>query len=148
MKLLLDTNVLLDCYQKREPFYQDWKKLTLMRYFRDVELWVSAKSFTDVHYVTSRQLDSLIVQDHILKSLTYLDICSIDAHDVKNALEERWRDFEDCLIYQAARKVKADYIITRNKKDFSQSSIPVLTPAEFVRYMDEERHTTYYEMER
>ena len=58
MKLFLDTNVLIDLYQQRHPFYEDVKKLQVMEEFGDAELWASAKSFTDIFYVLRRECSS------------------------------------------------------------------------------------------
>ncbi|MBQ1841211.1 MAG: PIN domain-containing protein, partial [Atopobiaceae bacterium] len=67
MKLLVDTNVLIDGYLKRSPFYEDWKEIRLIQMMGDIELWASAKSFTDVHYVASRYLDSRRIQRAFLE---------------------------------------------------------------------------------
>lgn len=51
---------------------------------------------------------------------------------VDDAIKAQWNDMEDCTQYYAARREKADYIITRNVKDFSQSDIPVFLPNDFL----------------
>lgn len=138
MKLLVDTNVLIDGYLKRDPFYEDWREIRLIQMMGDIELWASAKSFTDVHYVASRYLDSRRIQRAFLESFSYLHVCSIDGNDVRRAAEAQWRDFEDCLVYQAAQKTKADYILTRNKQDFEEDRIPAITPEELLARFHEE----------
>ena len=138
MKLLVDTSVLIDGYLKRKPFYEDWREIRLIQMLGDVELWAPAKSFTDVHYVASRVIDTHKVQEVILASLDYLHVCSIDGGDIKRAAEAQWRDFEDCVVYQAARKTKADYILTRNKAGFTNADIPAVTPQEFLAKIHEE----------
>ena len=138
MRLLVDTNVLLDLYQRREPFYEDWGELLFLQNMGDVELWASAKSFTDIHYIASKQLDSRLIQRYFVDSFAYLRICSIDGADIKHAAQAQWKDFEDCIIYQAAQKTKADYILTRNVDDFEEHRIPAITPREFLDIIHEE----------
>ena len=128
MKLLVDTNVLLDFYQKRQPFSEDWKSILLLHIVGDVELWASAKSFTDIHYVASKQVGTRAIQQAFLESFSFLNVCSLDGNDIKKAAQLEWHDFEDCVIYQAALKTKADYILTRNTRDFEQTKIPAITP--------------------
>lgn len=138
MKLLLDTNILLDAYQAREPFFHDWERLLLARHFGDVELWVSAKSFTDLFYVCTRQLSSHVVQQHIAKSLDLYYFCSVDGSDIRAAVEMDWDDFEDALIARSAEKIKADYIITRDAKGFEKSRIPTLTAGQLMDVLRDE----------
>ena len=128
LSILLDTNILIDFYQRREPHVDYARQLMLASSFGDAELWVSAKSFADVFYVLSKRHPSSEVQAAFLESLGWLKVCSIDGPDVKLASERTWDDFEDCLVAQCARKIGADYIITRNTRDFTRSSIKALTP--------------------
>jgi len=77
------------------------------------------------------------VQQAILSSLAFLNVCSIDGSDVKQAAEAQWDDFEDCIIYRAAQKTKADYILTRNTRDFEEDKIPAITPTELIAQIHE-----------
>ena len=70
--------------------------------------------------------------------MTFLHVCSIDGNDVKRAAAAQWYGFEDCVIYQAAQKTKADYILTRNKRDFEEDMIPAITPPELLAQIHEE----------
>ena len=64
------------------------------------------------------------------QGLSFLELVGVSPEDVTRALRARWLDFEDCLVSQCAEKVKADFIITRNIKDFDKSPIPAITPEE------------------
>ena len=143
MRLLLDTNVLIDAFLAREPFYQDWLKILNLWVCGRAELWASAKSFTDICYVCCKSNDSAIVQRAFVESFSYLNVCSVGGQDVLNTARLEWRNFEDCLTYQAALRVKADFIITRNARDFAQSRIPALTPKEFFDYLREHEHLVF-----
>ena len=147
MKLLIDTNVLLDVFLCREQFVADAKKLFIMKQFRDAELWIAAQSYTDLYYVGAKAHGSAHMQEILKEVFPLLNICSIDGVDISNALSEQWEDFEDCLIWRAAKKIKADYIVTRNTTDFIRSDIPVLTPAKFFSTMESEQNLVYEEAE-
>ncbi|EPD78638.1 PIN domain-containing protein [Atopobium sp. oral taxon 199] len=143
MRLLVDTNVLLDIFLAREPFVADARKLLVMEQFRDAELWTSAQSYTDLFYIGSKAHGPEHMQEIIKEALPLFKICSLDQTDIRAALAAGWKDFEDCLIWRVAKKVKADYIITRNMRDFSHSDIPALTPSEFFSRIESELHLAY-----
>ena len=147
MKLLIDTNVLLDFFLCREQFVADAKKLFIMKQFRDAELWIAAQSYTDLYYVGAKARGSAHMQEILKEVFPLLNVCSIDGADILYALSEQWEDFEDCLIWRAAKKIKADYIVTRNTADFVCSDIPVLTPAKFFSTIEAEQNLVYEEAE-
>ncbi len=142
---MLDTNVLIDLYTQRSPDGGIAQKLLIMREFGDAELWVSAKSFTDVFYVLHKTYGSKRIQDAFAESLNWLEVCSLDAADIHLATDREWHDFEDCLIGVCAEKVKADIILTRDEKGFTSSPIQCLAPADFFALLKEE-HGVVYEM--
>ena len=147
MRLLLDTNVLIDFYAQREPFCQSAKKLLIMRAFGDAELWASAKSFTDIFYVLRKDADSASIQRAFEESFQGLQLCGVDGSDVTLAAHMKWNDFEDCLVYICAQKVKADYLITRDKNGFERAAIPVLSPEEFLQLIAETKGLSYDEID-
>lgn len=143
MRLLLDTNLLVDYFARREPFFHAWVTLRCAGGFNDVELWASAKSFTDVFYIVSKACPSAAVQAAFLESLSFLHVCSIDGADIATAAQRAWPDFEDCLISVAAEKIGADFILTRDKAGFYLSKIPSSTPADFFDWLLDARHIAY-----
>ena len=79
MRLLLDTNILIDFFNEREGFYEDALRLLMSGYHGDNELWASASSFTDIFYILTRSgIDRDQLQDAFINSLDYLRICPID----------------------------------------------------------------------
>ena len=143
MKLLLDTNVLIGYYLRRQPYFGSVSKLLMARIFNDVQLWSSAKSYTDVFYVASRYVDPQKLQQAFLKSYELIDVCSIDSDDIKRSAELNWGNFEDCLISVAAEKVKADAIVTRDPKGFERASTAVLSPDQVLDMLEKERGLSY-----
>lgn len=135
MRILLDTNIILDMFQSRGFDEEGLRKLHIMRYFGDVEMWASAKSYPDVFYFLRKELGSERAQDVLAESLAWLKPCSVDEGDVSFALNEHWPDFEDCLVNACARKIKADYLVTRDKEGFGRSEIPHGSASEFMEFV-------------
>jgi predicted nucleic acid-binding protein len=143
MNLLLDTNVLVDFFMQRQPFYRDVIKLQVMQEFGDAELWCSAKSFSDIFYVAKKNVASEDIQKAFLVSLEFLKVCSIDGNDIKTAASLGWDDFEDCLIDVAAKKLDADFIITRDTDGFEKARTPVKTPRDLFEWLSSAHKISY-----
>lgn len=147
MRALLDTNVMVDLFTGRPPEGEAAAKLQIMQILGDIELWVSAKSFTDVFYVMRKENQSADIQQTFVRSLEFLKVCAVDADDIRQTAERCWPDFEDCLIAQCAEKVKADVLLTRDKKGFAQSSVFACSPVTFFDYLEREYGIVYDEVE-
>lgn len=143
MKVLLDTNVLVDYFDAREPFYKDVVKLRIMQEFGDIDLWTSIQSFADIFSILKKGSRSSNLQQAFSASLSFLHVCSLDQADLETACSEKWNDLEDCLIEQCARKTKAEFLLTRDSDGFSQSLSTVLSPAEFFDYVLEHYGLSY-----
>ncbi len=132
MKLLIDANVLLDVLAKREPHYEDSSKVWKLCEAGRAEGCISALTFANIVYVLRRQLSAERVDD-VARMLglifTWVDLTG---SDVEEAAALRWPDYEDALQALAARRISADYIVTRNVKDFSESPIQAVTPRQFL----------------
>ena len=133
MRLLIDTNVILDYLLSREAFQEQAKALfDLVEYERDFE-FVSSSAVTDIFYHLNRALrNSFEAQDQIRKLMSVLSVLNVTEQDIRTALDMRWKDFEDAVQYAVALANHVDAIITRNVKDFERTDIPVLTPGEFL----------------
>ena len=145
MNLLLDTNILIDYFGRRRPYFDDWYKLIVMREMGDADLWVSAKSFTDVFYALRKAVGSSELQAAFIESLGFLRVCSVGDAEIRAAAERGWPDFEDSLVDVCAKNVAADCIITRDQKGFSRSSIPSMSIPDFFAYLEEEYGIVYDE---
>jgi len=141
LKLFLDTNVLMDYIAQRSLFYEEAKTLTIMQVFGDVKLYASGKSYTDIFYSMKKSIDSQIIQGLFIESLSVFDICSLESDDIKAACELAWPDFEDALITVCAKKVAADYLVTRDSR-LKPAGIPLCTPTQIIEMM-RERGLTY-----
>lgn len=144
MKLLLNTNVLADFYLQREQFSAHVNSIAAAAIHRDVELWASAKSYTDIFYISKKYFASDVLQKAFLESFKFIHVCSLDSEDLKSAAKECWSDFEDCLIYRCALKTNANFIVTRDIRGFVKSTIKTATPEEMVEMFAEAGF--YYEI--
>lgn len=147
MILLLDANVFIDYLGRKEPFFPDAQKVVMAGFFGDAKLWVPAQSITDAFYILNRYVDAEPLQKAILKALELIRPVSLTADDVERGARLSWPDLEDCLIALAAEKVHADYLITRNGKDFSRSPVPALSPAAWLEMMHTEKGISFEEVE-
>lgn len=133
MRAVVDTCVILDYLQNREPFFDDALSIAIGRANREYEAFITASSLTDLYYIVRRSTHSTEQTHSIINTLTLLfglvDTC---AEDCINALHNGMTDFEDAVMSESAYRIDADYIITRNTKDYIESKVPAITPAQFL----------------
>lgn len=130
MDLVLDTNIVLDHIDRREPFYELSRRTCLLGIVGEADTYISVNMLTDIYYLLRKDYGSQAAQDMIEKNLSFLQLIGISTEDAQKALAARWDDFEDCLVARCAEKIKADYIVTRNVRDFRSSSVEAVTPEE------------------
>ena len=132
MNLLIDTNVILDILLQREPYYKDAAKINALSENGYVCGYISASAVTDIFYVAKKELKNKDLAIKLLKDiLKTIHIASVTETNIYEALDLQWDDFEDSVQYVIGQSISADYIITRNPKDFSNSDIKVMSPEEF-----------------
>ena len=131
MRLLIDTNILLDVLQERHPHYAQSRVVWKICEKGLAEGYISSLSFANIVYNMRKQLryDEI---DRVLwnvKNAFYFE--SLKLWDFEVAADMKWRDFEDAVQSSTASRINADYIITRNTKDYKDSPVPALTPEEY-----------------
>ena len=132
MKLLIDGNILLDVLQRRTPYFKDSVGIWKICETKQVEGYVSALTFANLVYVMRKELNAEKINE-VLKKLSLIFIFeSLNVSDISTAAEMQWADFEDAIQSATAKRIRADYIITRNMKDFKNSEIMALTATEFL----------------
>ena len=133
MKVLIDTNVIIDVLGKNEKFYDDSYKIILLGLEGEIETIMSASAVTDVYYILKKYIhDSIVLRENIFLLSNYLKICKATAEDITNAVLLSIPDFEDAVVAAIAKREKADFIISRNESDFENSHIPAISPAQFI----------------
>ncbi len=129
MKILIDTNVVLDVLLKRKPFYSAAVGVLALAKKNHVQEYVSASAITDIYYISCRQLKDKELARSLLKQLLQIvSVLAVSEEEIINALESDWKDFEDSVQYAVALSHDIDAIITRNPFDYMESEIPVWLP--------------------
>jgi len=132
MKLLIDANILLDVLQAREPYVRDSAVIWKLCETEQATGFVSALTFANLVYIMRKELDAEKINDVLQKLSLIFTFADFTAADMAKAAELNWSDFEDAVQSTTAERVSADYIITRNVKDFSASKVTAFTPAELL----------------
>ncbi len=133
MKVVIDSNVILDVFQNRVPFVQFSSRVLRLAETKQIKGYVTANSITDIHYLLGRHLKNKKEVHEALNTLLQLvDIIDVTAKDVRKAFHPDVGDFEDELISVCAERAKMEYIITRNIKDFTNSHVTAITPDDFL----------------
>lgn len=138
MNIIVDTCVIIDALQQREPFAKDSQAICLAVAKDQISGFIPAKSVADIYYIMHRSLHSDEETRKLLKKLFMsFGILDTTALDCRNALTSPVSDFEDAILAETAYRNGVDYIVTRNTKDFTRSVIPVITPTEFMQKISE-----------
>ena len=134
MNVLIDTNIILDILQKREPFYNASNDVILHCAAGEITGYVALHSISNIFYILRKHYSAESRRILLIGLLDFLQIANANQQSVKRALARtEFSDFEDCLQDECAVQSNADYIITRNINDFSFSSVPSITPTEFLK---------------
>lgn len=129
MRILIDTNVILDVLLKREPFYKAAVEVLSLTKMSNVQEYVSASAITDIYYLACRQLKDKEMARGLLKELlSIVSVAGVSEREIVKALELEWNDFEDSVQYSVALLQEMDGIVTRNPSDYKKSEIPVWLP--------------------
>lgn len=132
-KVLIDTNIVIDLLAKREGFYDEAAELFSLSDKKELNLTVSSLTFANTSYVLSKQKSAKEAREILRKFKVLVEILNLDDKIIELALsDEEFSEFEDGLQYYSAIENNVDIILTRNKKDFKNSKIPVLTAKEYL----------------
>lgn len=146
MDLMLDTNIVLNHIANRKPFAELSRRVCLLGITGEATTYISANMITDIFYLLRKIHGSLEAQRIIEEDLDFLQVVGVSSADIAKALSMKWNDFEDCLVACCAQKIGADFIITRNSKDFARSPVTALTPEELFEEL-EARGIVYEEVD-
>ena len=137
-KLLLDTNVVVDYLNEREPFYEKARLLMIGGRVGEFELWISSSQVTSLVYILSNggrasEMDAVMGQLRGLR--TFVNVFAASEREIDLMLAASWHDPEGYLLYEIALALRADALITRNQLDFPQGLVPVMNCDEFFRWL-------------
>lgn len=130
-RLFLDTNIVVDLLDRREPFCHDAVRLFSMAYNKQVQLVVSPMTFSTASFLLRKHGPEGVRK--LLSNFRQLArVSTTDERTVDDSLASQFQDFEDAMQYYTALRADAEVIITRNGKDFTDSRIPVMTAGEYL----------------
>lgn len=136
MKIMCDTNIILDVLLERVPFVEDSSKILTLCEEHKIDGLVSASSITDIYYLVKKYTHSTeLAYKAVGKLLEIVKVCSVTNNDILIAFQKKAKDFEDCLVATCAKSIRCNYIVTRNKKDFEGFDVPAITPSELLKQM-------------
>ena len=134
MKALVDTNVIIDILEKREPFFEDSYRIIQLGVEGKLDTFMSAQAVTGIYdVIRQNNKNTQKAKEKIFSLTSLINVCDITRSDINNALTLYISDFDIAVISAIAKREKADYIITRNEADFSGSPVPGISPGEFLK---------------
>lgn len=128
MKLLIDTNVVLDVLCNRKGFVENSSKVFKLCETKKFDGYLSAISVPNIAYILRKELSIEKLKSIIVKLNIIFSIIELKTNDLIFATDLDFKDYEDALQSVCAKRIKADFIITRNTKDFKNSHIKAITP--------------------
>ncbi len=132
MVLLIDTNIVLDVLQNREQFVKEASLIWKLCETGQIKGYISSLSYVNMMYIMRKQLTPEQIEAVFRKLHLIFEFADLESSVLEKAVSMKWKDFEDAVQSATAEAIHADYIVTRNIKDFAQSKIIAFTPAELL----------------
>lgn len=136
MKVLFDTNVILDVLLDRQPFSEEASILLSKVEQSEIIGFACATTITTIHYLATKTLGPDAATRHIQSLLSLFAIAPVNRVVLENAFASKFKDFEDGVLHEAALHAGAEYIVTRNIADFKSTKLPVYEPKEFLNALE------------
>jgi predicted nucleic acid-binding protein len=135
LRVLFDTNIVLDVLMDRMPFSD--AAVDLFSKVEDGTIigYLCGTTITTVYYLASKVVGAQRAHEEIKKLLSLFEVAPINRPVLESALDADFNDFEDAVIHEAGCHVGADAIVTRNQKDYKKSRITVYTSTELSRIL-------------
>lgn len=133
-RVLIDTDVILDFFFDREPFSEDAAQVLSLCESREIQGFITSVIISNVYYLLKQTSTHEKVTDKLKQLMTILEVLTTEKDVILKALNSGFRDFEDALQnYSAELNGSIDLIITRNIKDFKNSSLGIMTPGNYLK---------------
>ena len=132
MKVLFDTNVVLDVLMEREPFVTNADRLLSKVEVGEIDGLLGATTITTIHYLATKVVGKEKARKELSKLLSLFEIAPVNRSVLEAAIESNFADFEDAVLHEAARHADAQAIVTRNPGDFKKAELTVYSPEELV----------------
>jgi predicted nucleic acid-binding protein len=128
VKILFDTNVILDALLWREPYASPAAHLMSHVERGRIQGLLGATTVTTIHYLLRRGIGRAAAARHVASLLALFDVAAVDEEVLTRALDRIDGDYEDAVLYEAARGASAEGIVTRDAKGFTGATLPVFAP--------------------
>lgn len=132
MRVIIDTNVVLDVLLARRPFVDAAARVFGLIEQSQIEGVLCATTVTTVDYILAQSLSRTECHQVLRKLLELFEIAPVNRPVIEEALESKIADFEDAILEQCGRLAGADAIVTRNTRDFRNASLKALGPDELL----------------
>jgi predicted nucleic acid-binding protein len=132
MNIFVDTNVLLDVLDHRQPFYGDSAAVWSLAESGKINAGISAISFNNIYYILRKQQSPAVIRKTLCILRDIFNVAALDERILNQAMDSNFKDFEDAIQYFSAARINAQCILSRNLSHYKASEIPILTPAEFM----------------
>lgn len=149
VRIMLDTNVVIDCIAHRGEFYEPARKIMLMGSLNGYEMWMASSQISDIIYVMSdggKKSKAAECRRMLANLRKHVHVYATSEADIDATAFSAWEDLEDCLIHQAALRMNCDCIVTRNEDDFVQSGVPVVNPLQFFTWLEDAKGLVFDEI--
>ncbi|MGK7924566.1 MAG: PIN domain-containing protein [Spirulina sp.] len=142
MRVLIDTNIVLDFLLEREPFFQDADLLFQAIASGRVVGYVTATTLTDIFYIARRQTQNIEqARQAVSQTLIAMEICPVNRSILESAFASGLADFEDAVQIACANDRRLEAILTRDPRGFVNSLLPVLSIQELLQQIRRQNET-------
>jgi predicted nucleic acid-binding protein len=131
-KVFVDTDIIYDLLAKRDPFYSAAARLFTLADEGKVQVFISALSVANIHYLISKQQSESQAKQILRKFKVFVHITPLTEKIIDLALNSEFEDFEDAIQYFSALQNNIEILLTRNLKDYKKAQISVLTAQDFI----------------
>lgn len=135
MKILFDTNVVLDVLLDREPFSELATKLFSKVEKKELKGFLGATTITTIYYLASKIAGKNKADQEISKLLSIFQIAPVNKSVLDKAIKSKFSDFEDSVLHEAAKQIGAQGIVTRNPKDFKKATLSIYSTEELYKML-------------
>ena len=139
MRILVDTNVILDVLLDRRPFSEPAARIFALIENSAVEAFLCATTVTTVDYLLNQALSRFEAKRALLRLLELFEIAPVNRPVIEEALQGRMIDFEDAVLAHSANLVGAAAVVTRNTKDFKFSPVKAVDPLEILSLLEKKK---------
>lgn len=135
MKILFDTNIILDMLLNRPPYANDAISLVSMVEQNVIQGFLCATTITTIDYLCTKAIGKNLARNAVNQLLELFLIAEVNQTVLKNAVNSAFSDFEDAVIYQAGIYANVNGFVTRNTKDFKFAESPIYNPQELLHFI-------------